>query len=170
MPEALGLESGVVRVVPYDDRWPVLFADEAVRILAACALPLRLEHVGSTSVPGLDAKPVLDILAGHPAEVSPLDYVPLLGRAGYEHRGDAGIPDHQFFRRGQPRAYHIHLVVADGSLWRDYIGFRDLLRADPDVAHRYARLKLDLAARFPRDRAAYIEGKSSFVRALIPAR
>ena len=170
MPEPLGLESGVVRVVPYDNRWPKLFAEEATRIRAACALPLRLEHIGSTAIPGLDAKPVLDILAGHSADASPFDYVDPLARAGYEHRGDAGIPDHQFFRRGQPRAYHIHLVVAGAPLWREYVGFRDLLRSDPDVARRYAELKLTLAAQFPRDRAAYIEGKSAFVRALVQAR
>jgi GrpB-like predicted nucleotidyltransferase (UPF0157 family) len=166
MADPLGLESGVVRVVPYDKRWPVLFVEEAARIRAACAVPLVLEHIGSTAVPGLDAKPVLDILAGHPVDASPLDYVVPLERAGYEHRGDAGIPEHQFFRRGHPRAYHIHLVVTGGRLWRAYVGFRDLLRSDPDVARRYAELKLALAKQFPRDRAAYIAAKSAFVTPL----
>jgi GrpB-like predicted nucleotidyltransferase (UPF0157 family) len=159
----LGLESGVVRVVDYDERWPALFAAEAERLRAACHLPLSLEHVGSTSVPGLCAKPVLDILAGHPAAVSALGYVPSVQEAGYVHRGDRGIPGHQFFRRGQPRAYHIHLVEENGALWRQYIAFRDRLRGDREAARRYEELKRSLAAQFPRDRASYIDGKTAFV-------
>jgi GrpB-like predicted nucleotidyltransferase (UPF0157 family) len=153
-----------VRLVEYDERWPSLFAAESVRILAAIpALPLTLEHIGSTAVPGLCAKPVLDILAGHPASVAVLPYVAPFEGAGYQHRGDAGIAGHQFFRRGQPRAYHIHLVALGGSLWREYLAFRDHLRSDRQAAAHYAEIKRSLAARFPRDREAYITGKSSFV-------
>jgi carbonic anhydrase len=160
----LGLESGTVRLVPYDARWPELFRAESERIRAACGpLPLAFEHIGSTSVPGLWAKPVLDILAGHPAGRSALDYVAPLERAGYVHRGDRGIPGHQFFRRGEPRAYHIHLVEKDGALWSQYVRFREYLRADADAARRYADLKRSLAAQFPRNREAYISGKAAFV-------
>ena len=164
----MGLESGTVEVVEYDDRWPAIFLDESSRLLEACrAVPLSLEHIGSTAVPGLSAKPVLDILAGHPAPVPALEYVAPLERAGYEHRGDRGIAGHQFFRRGRPRAYHIHLVERDGGLWRKYITFRDCLRANPLIAREYAELKQKLAARFPRDREAYIEGKAAFVADVI---
>ncbi|HWC74872.1 MAG TPA: GrpB family protein [Gemmatimonadales bacterium] len=159
----LGLESGTVRVVEYDPQWPALYAAEVARI-QPFAPTLGFEHVGSTAVPGLCAKPVLDILAGHPQTASPLEFVRALERAGYEHRGDAGIPDHQFFRRGQPRAYHIHLVARDSALWRQYVGFRDYLRTDARARQEYDALKRALAERFPHDRAAYIERKSSFVR------
>jgi len=153
-----------VRLVDYDERWPALFAAESAHILAAVPeLPLTIEHIGSTAVPGLCAKPVLDILAGHPASVPALKYVTPLVRAGYQHRGDAGIVGHQFFRRGQPRAYHIHLVVQGGSLWREYLAFRAYLRSDSQAAARYETVKRSLAERFPRDREAYITGKSSFV-------
>jgi len=166
--DPLGLESGTVRLVEYDDRWPSLFRAEASRILAAASeLQLTLEHVGSTAVPGLCAKPVLDILAGYTGAVPALAYVAPLERAGYEHRGDAGIVGHQFFRRGQPRAYHIHLVELGGRLWREYLAFRDYLRSDPRAAAEYGDLKRQLAARHPRDREAYISGKSSFVVATI---
>ena len=169
--DSLGLESGAVRVVAYDENWPALFLAESERLAAACrSLPIRFEHVGSTGVPGLCAKPVLDILAGHPAEVSALDYVTDLERAGYVHRGDRGIAGHQFFRRGQPRAYHIHLVEEGGELWRQYVTFRDHLRADPAAAHRYGELKEALAARFPHDRESYINGKSEFVREVVSRR
>jgi GrpB-like predicted nucleotidyltransferase (UPF0157 family) len=160
--EALGLESKTVRVVDYDERWPVLYTAEIARI-RPFAPSLQFEHIGSTAVPGLCAKPVLDILAGHPSDVSALALVNPLQQAGYEHRGDAGIAGHQFFRRGQPRAYHIHLVEQGGLLWREYLAFRDYLRADPGAAGRYAEVKRALAARFPYDRGSYIDGKSRFV-------
>ncbi len=157
-----------MRLVEYDERWPFLFRAEASRILAAASeLQLTLEHVGSTAVPGLCAKPVLDILAGNTGAVPALACVAPLGRAGYEHRGDAGIIGHQFFRSGQPRAYHIHLVERGGRLWREYLAFRDYLRSDTRAAAEYADLKRQLAARHPRNREAYITGKSSFVVAAI---
>ena len=168
---SLGLESRTVRVVAYDEDWPALFLAASQRLAAACrSLPIRFEHVGSTGVPGLCAKPVLDILGGHPAGVSALDYVIPFERAGYIHRGDRGIAGHQFFRRGQPRAYHIHLVEEDGELWRQYVAFRDHLRADPSLARCYGELKEALAARFPHDRESYINGKSEFVREVLSRR
>ena len=166
--DSLGLEAGTVRVVSYDKKWPSLFLAESRRLAAACrSLPVRFEHVGSTGVPGLCAKPVLDILAGHPAGKLALEYVMPFEQAGYIHRGDRGIAGHQFFRRGQPRAYHIHLVEEDGELWRQYLAFRDHLRADPTAARRYGELKEALAARFPHDRESYINGKSEFVRGVL---
>src|SRR6266566_4148153 len=168
MTPLLGLPSGTVQVVDYDDRWPALFSAESARLRAACgSVPVSLEHVGSTAVPELCAKPVLDILAGHPRTVSALDYVALFQRAGYEHRGDRGVAGHEFFRRGQPRAYHIHLVEEGAALWRGYLAFRDYLRRDAGAARRYADLKRSLAARFPRDREAYIEGKAKFVQEIL---
>ena len=162
--KSLGLESGIVRLVEYDERWPALFAAESGLLRDVCkSLPLKIEHIGSTSVPGLCAKPVLDILAGYPAHASPLDYVAPLTSAGYEHRGENGIPGRQFFRRGRPRAYHLHLVALDSRLWNEHIAFRDRLRADARLAREYADLKRALAARFPRDRESYITGKSAFV-------
>ena len=168
MVNPLGLESGVVRLAEYDARWPLLFAAEAQRLLAfSDGMPLRLEHIGSTSVPGMCAKPVLDILAGRPAGAPAGRYVAAIERAGYDHRGERGVAGREFFRRGEPRAYHVHLVEEGAVLWRGYIGFRDYLRAHPDAAARYADLKRRLAARFPRDREAYINGKSPFVEKIV---
>jgi GrpB-like predicted nucleotidyltransferase (UPF0157 family) len=166
--EALGLESGIVRVVEYDPRWPALFAAERQRILDHCgALALALEHVGGTSIPGLCAKPVLDIAAGRPRDASLESCVGTLERAGYEHRGERGVPGRQFFRRGKPRAYHVHLVEEGGALWREYLAFRDYLRAHAEAARRFADLKRNLAARFPRDREAYMNAKSPHVQEIL---
>ena len=164
MADPLGLESGVVRLVDYDERWPLLFADEVRRIRDECGtLLLRLEHVGSTSIPGMCAKPVLDIAAGRPSAASIGDYVAALERAGYEHRGERGLPGREYFRRGEPRAYHLHLVEDDGPLWCDYIAFRDYLRADSRGAREFADLKRVLAARFADDRDAYLTAKGPHV-------
>jgi GrpB-like predicted nucleotidyltransferase (UPF0157 family) len=163
---SLGLESGTVRVAPYDSNWPSLFAAEAERLrerFAAAELPLTIEHTGSTAVPGLAAKPILDILAGYQRGASVPGYVEVLTQAGYVHRGEQGIPGREFFRRGNPRAYHLHLTEMDSSFWRNHLTFRDRLRADNALRDAYAALKHDLAARFPRDREAYIAGKESFV-------
>ena len=164
----LGLESGTVRVVAHDSRWAELYLEEEKRLRHALgALPLALEHVGSTSVPGLAAKPIIDILAGRDAAIPPLTFVPAIESVGYEHRGENGLPGREFFRRGSPRSYHIHLVIIDSALWRHHIAFRDRLRADPALAAEYAALKLSLAERFPRDREAYMDGKDAFIRGAI---
>lgn len=164
----LGLESGTVRVVPYDERWPALYRDEEARLRRALGeLPLVLEHVGSTSVPGLSAKPIIDILAGRDPGAPPLTFVPPIESAGYEHRGENGLPGREFFRRGKPRSYHIHLVTIDSALWRHHIAFRDRMRASPDLAAEYAALKIALAKQFPLDREAYMDGKDSFIRSVI---
>ena len=168
MADSLGLESGVVRVVEYDAHWPALFAAERQRIRAECGtLPLRLEHVGGTAIPGMCAKPVLDMVAGRPPETPAEEYGASLTRAGYEHRGEQDVPGRQFFRRGQPRAYHLHLVEEGGPLWRDYLAFRDYLCAHPDAACQFADLKRALAERFPRDREAYINAKSTGVQEIL---
>lgn len=162
----LGLESGIVRLVPYDPAWPSLFAAEAERLeklFATAGLPLALEHTGSTAIPGLAAKPILDILGGYPAGAPVSDYIHVLTTAGYVHRGEQGVPGREFFRRGNPRSYHLHLTTIDSQFWRDHLTFRNRLRADKALRIAYGELKHDLVADFPRDREAYIEAKGPFV-------
>ncbi len=169
---SLGLESGIVRVVPYDSVWQSLFAAEAERLeqrFAAAGLAVLLEHTGSTAVPGLAAKPILDILAGYPESAPVPGYIGILTSADYVHRGEQGIPGREFFRRGNPRAYHVHLTAINSTFWRDHLTFRDRLRADNVLRDAYAALKHDLAARFPRNREAYIAAKGSFVSQVIAA-
>jgi GrpB-like predicted nucleotidyltransferase (UPF0157 family) len=168
MADPLGLEAGVVRLVEYEARWPALFAAEQQRIRDHCGtLALNLEHIGGTSIPGMCAKPILDIVAGHPCAHLAEAYVTALQHAGYEPRGERGVPGRQFFRRGQPRAYHVHVVEEGGSLWRDYLAFRNYLRAHPEPARRFADLKRALAARFFDDREAYMTAKSSHVQEIL---
>jgi GrpB-like predicted nucleotidyltransferase (UPF0157 family) len=167
---SLGLPAGVVRIVPYDPAWPALFDAEVARltpILEACGVTLRLEHTGSTSVPGLAAKPILDILAGWEPSGVRTNAIPAIEAAGYQYRGEQGIAGRDFFRRGEPRQYHLHLTEVGSTFWHDHRTFRDYLRANPDAARRYETLKHELAATFPTDRERYIEGKTEFVIATL---
>ena len=167
---SLGLENGTVRVVPYDSTWPGLFALESDRLhqkFARAGLPVLIEHTGSTAVFGLTAKPILDILAGYPQGADVAAYIGVLTGSDYVHRGQQDIPGREFFRRGTPRAYHVHLAAIDGAFWRDHITFRDRLRADNALRDAYASLKLDLAARYPHDREAYIAAKAPFVNVVL---
>lgn len=168
MPAPLGLASGAVRLATADPSWPALFAAERGRLLAAAGdLPLVIEHVGSTAVPGLPAKPILDLMGGRPAGSDLAPYVAALEAAGYRHRGEYGIPGRHYFVRDDAerrRTHHLHVVEHEGVFWREHLAFRDALRADPALRDAYAALKRDLAARLPRDRAAYTDGKTAFVR------
>jgi GrpB-like predicted nucleotidyltransferase (UPF0157 family) len=170
MRRQLGLARGTVVLVPYDDEWPALFRAEADRIARVDGLAgLHLEHMGSTAVPGLCAKPIIDILAGHPAGAPPKVYIDALVSLGYMYRGEQEIPGRHFFRRGELRTHHAHLAEIDGVFWRDHLAFRDALRAEPSFRDAYATLKQELAARFPNDREAYIEGKGPFVHEVLLA-
>jgi len=162
----LGLASGTVRVVPYDPAWPSLFDAEVARlapILVEHDVIVRIEHTGSTAVPGLPAKPIIDMLAGHDDVNGRERATAALEAAGYTYRGEQGIPGRDFFRRGEPRQYHMHLTRVGSAFWNDHLTFRDHLRATPATAQAYASLKLGLAERYPTNRELYIEGKTEFV-------
>ena len=167
---SLGLESGVVRVVAYDPAWAGLFRAERELLDSALKqhnVAATIEHIGSTSVPGLAAKPVLDTVVGVESASDFEAATSALQEAGYTYRGEQGIPGRHFFRRGVPRQYHVHLVVHESNLWRDYLAFRDTLRADPVLLKAYADLKYALAKQYPRDRESYIDAKTDFVREIL---
>jgi GrpB-like predicted nucleotidyltransferase (UPF0157 family) len=165
----LGLPRGVVRVVAADPRWPESFRAEADRLAAAIAraglAPLAFEHIGSTAVPRLSAKPILDLMAGYPLSTNWPFYMDVCVAAGYEHRGPQGVAGRELLVLGteEARTHHLSLVQAGGTLWNEYLAFRDRLRAEPELASAYAALKLDLAARHAGDRGAYTAGKAAFI-------
>jgi GrpB-like predicted nucleotidyltransferase (UPF0157 family) len=170
MISSLGLEPGTVRVVSYDRAWPDLYSVEAARVIDVLAqndVTLVLEHTGSTAVPGLAAKPIVDMLAGRALDQPREPLIEALQSAGYTYRGEQGIPGRDFFRRGNPRQYHLHLTQVESSFWLDHLNFRDYLRSHPEVAARYATLKLELASLHQYDREAYIDGKTEFVNSVL---
>jgi GrpB-like predicted nucleotidyltransferase (UPF0157 family) len=157
-----------VRIVPYDPLWPAEFDAEAARIERACSdLPLKVEHIGSTSVFGLSARPVIDILLGIPPKAQRGPYIAALVQLGYEHLGAHGVPGRDYFRRASPRTHHVNMVSWSGALWRDHVLFRDYLRIHPEVAQEYAALKRELAATLPDDARRYNEEKGPFINAVL---
>jgi GrpB-like predicted nucleotidyltransferase (UPF0157 family) len=159
-------------IVDYNPHWPHLFQQEAARIRQALGedLILRLEHIGSTAVPGLPAKPIIDLLIGvNSIPEARQIAVPALEALGYAFWYDDPDPNHLFFVKGLPpngpRSHHIHIVPAEGSEW-DRVLFRDYLRAHPDEAARYAALKRDLATRFQNDREAYTDAKGEYIKSI----
>jgi GrpB-like predicted nucleotidyltransferase (UPF0157 family) len=170
----IGLKRHTVRIVDYDPAWAARYREEARAIEEAMgALAIDVQHVGSTAVPDLAAKPILDIAVAVDAPRIIPEVVRRLVAIGYIDRGDAGRDGgYLLVRESEPevRVVHLHLVCRDDDQWRNYLAFRDLLRGDPEIRAGYARLKRELAARFPNDRRNYTAGKEAFVRsALIQA-
>jgi len=135
---------------------------------------LAVEHVGSTAVPGLAAKPIIDIDVVIRSRDELGEVVAALSGAGYEHQGDLDVPGREAFRRGGPDVprdgtgrvwppHHLYVCHTDSDELRRHLAFRDFLRTHPDHAKRYAELKRSLAARCADDRETYTEGKSAFV-------
>jgi len=161
-----------ISIVPYNPEWSNLFEKEAefLRYRLPESVIIKIEHFGSTAVPNLSAKPIIDILI----EVSSLEetvgqIVPILESEGYDYfwRTDVSPTYAWFIKRNAEgkRTYHLHMVEADSKLW-ERLYFRDYLREFPDEAERYAELKHFLSERYPNDRIAYTEGKTEFVAAL----
>jgi GrpB-like predicted nucleotidyltransferase (UPF0157 family) len=171
---ALGLRRGEVVIVPYDTRWPQLFAESASEIREAVrSAILAVHHVGSTAVPGLCAKPILDILVSVADLEAGLALVPALEAIGYEFRPDEAIRDRHFFRRphgGALRTHHLSLAEPGSRHHVATLAFRDALRGNPRLVDEYGRLKMSLAERFSRDRPAYIDAKTEFVTRVLAAR
>lgn len=156
-------------VLPYDPQWPAQF--ESLRALADAALadiPHVTEHVGSTAVPGLDAKPIIDLDVVVPSA----DEVPLavaaLTRAGWDPEGELGIAGREALAPPAGiRYHHLYVVVAESPALRDHLDLRDFLRLHPAEASRYAQLKRQLAAPLATDRTAYADGKAGLIADLL---
>ena len=159
----LGLEQGVNRLADYNPLWPLAFSEEAARIKAALGdLALAIEHYGSTSVPGLRAKPIIDLQIGVADIRDGLRFIEPMASLGYDYAGDQGILEHHIFGRGKARTFLAHVVVYEGQQWFHALRFRDRLRSEPDLRAAYEALKLDLAATTT-SRADYTAGKTDFI-------
>ena len=160
-----------VVVVEYDQDWPILFEEERRRVLEAIGHKVSaVEHIGSTAVPGLGAKPIIDMMAGVPGEIEAGECIPLLRGIGYTsvtpHPED---PDMYYCLGKGPHSvgYHLHLVRFRSAAWDVHLLFRDYLRSHPDSVRRYYRLKRRLAAQYGSERGAYTESKTSFIKSII---
>ena len=159
-----------VEIVDYDPRWPLLFDEEAKRLRAVLdpSLIVGLEHFGSTAIPGLPAKPIIDILiAVRSLAAAQATFVEALRKLDYVYWADNPNKDRMFFVKGMPpfglkRSHHVHVTELPGEMWQR-LAFRDYLRAHPEEAETYERLKKQLAAEHRTDREAYTNAKSAYV-------
>ncbi|MBA4013755.1 MAG: hypothetical protein C0481_17980 [Phenylobacterium sp.] len=168
MAYGLGLERTENRLAASHPQWGQAFEEEAARIRAAVGADiLAIEHYGSTSVPGLSAKPIIDLLIGV-SDLAVADrHASAMVALGYDDAGDGGVEGHRIFGKGSTRTHLAHFVVHDGPEWIATLRFRDMLRANPELSAAYEQLKTRLVAEHPTDRAAYTAGKSRFILAAL---
>jgi GrpB-like predicted nucleotidyltransferase (UPF0157 family) len=161
-----------VRIVEYDPAWARKFADEYIlleRIFRGSTAVV--EHVGSTAVPGLGAKPIIDIMVGIAGLNEVESRISPLAAIGYEYvpEYEEQLPDRRYFRkpRDGKREYHLHCVVLGSEFWNHHLAFRNYLREHPHAAADYFALKKKLAARYRSNRTGYTEAKSPFIDAIL---
>ena len=164
--------SDPVVIVAYDRRWPARFAALRDRLAGALGpLAVGIEHVGSTAVPGLAAKPIIDLDVVIATREDLPAVIQRLRPLGYEHEGDLGVAGREAFTSpadGPP--HHLYVCAVESPALARHLALRDLLRVDPEAAAAYGDLKRALAVRFRHDRAAYTDAKSVFIEALLARR
>jgi GrpB-like predicted nucleotidyltransferase (UPF0157 family) len=154
-----------VELVEHDPSWPELYEEERRRLVGVFdGHVLGIEHIGSTAVPGLCAKPVVDILVGLQELELTDEQIEAMAELGYAYLGEHGLPGRLFFRK-DPRTHHVHVVEHGGEHWERQLVFREALRTDPEELRRYDEFKRRLAAEgHPRE--VYTELKTPFIRAV----
>lgn len=164
-------ETRAVVIADYDPRWPVLFEEEKTKILAAIGhMVISIEHIGSTSVPGLGAKPIIDMMiaVSHISDANGCFWP--LHSLGYHYiiKHEVVMPRRRFFRKGRRDAgtHHIHMVEPGSEFWERHLLFRDHLRAHPEESRRYFELKKRLAKAYGSDRGGYTDAKTPFIEAV----
>ena len=167
---------GAPVLVAADLRWPDRFAAAASALLGAAGTSglAAVEHIGSTAVPGLAAKPVLDLMPGYVREEDVPGIVTAITGLGYTYRGALGIPDRHYFNRvieddDAVWKHNVHMYRVGHPEWIRHLAFRDALRRSATTRDAYAELKHRLAEEFPTDIEAYADGKTDFVDAVIRA-
>ena len=159
-----------VVIEPYDPAWPSMFEAEMAALPPVLGpwLAGPIEHIGATAVPGLPAKPVIDIMAGVrdlPSSVGAIEALAPLSYCYFDYRADVM---HWFCKPSDiERTHHLHMVPFESPLWRERLAFRDRLRRDDAVCDAYRDLKLKLAADFTDDREAFTEAMAGFIRSVL---
>jgi len=169
---ALGLERGSVRLVTHQPGWAAAYraaAEGVASVLADVRPAPRIAHVGATAVPGLPAKPIIDIAVGVADLAVVSECVAPLAGLGYTYLGDRAVREDHLFVRGPEhrRTVYLHIVHEGGEKWNAYLRFRDRLRADPELRDRYAEIKRDLARRYADHRPAYTAGKAAIIEEIL---
>jgi putative hydrolase of the HAD superfamily len=172
--DSVGMAVGAdIKIRPYHPAWPREFAKVRAELVSALSpsMVLAVEHVGSTSVPGLPAKPIVDILVTVPSLEESAALIPAMQALGFEHRPDDELPDRHYFARtvGGLRRHHVSFAEPESTCARNTVTFRNALRRDPHLAQRYADLKKGLAAAVGTRRLDYLNGKTAFILGVLEA-
>ena len=168
----LGLQRGNVQLVAYTSAWAGLFEAERARLHSALgSAALDIQHIGSTAVPGLAAKPLIDLGIAVADEPALAACIPRITALGYTYRGYRGADQGHFFDLGpgQYLTHYLHMLLIDEPGWWMYLRFRDHLRANPAARAAYQQLKQELATRYAADRAAYSAAKTTFIQHILAA-
>jgi len=156
-----------IEVIPHDPNWSKLFQTEADNLTAVLGQEiLAIHHIGSTAIPGIHAKPIVDILV-EVRDIKRIDkFNAEMIEQRYRPKGEFGIPDRRFFIKGDDaqRTHHVHAFQAGNPEIERHLNFRDYLIAHPEEAQAYSRLKQELALKFPEDIESYMESKSGFIK------
>ena len=168
--DEIGLARWTVKVVAHHPKWAEHFRQEK-EILFQIMGPklLDVRHIGSTSIPAMLAKPIVDILAAVKTLSDVEPFTEDLIRVGYQDKGNGDVPGRRYFVKGGEgkRTHHLNFCEMNSLFWTSHLAFRDYLERHPDAAKQYAALKRALAAKFPDDRLAYTAGKEEFVRSIL---
>jgi len=171
---SLGLKRGTVRLVPHDDNWSTLFEKEKKLLLNKFGdRILAIEHIGSTAIPGLPAKPILDINVAIEDLNDIGDFITGLQELGYEYIPERRYADRQFFPKGHPenRTHHLNLVeIGSETAWKNQLFFRDYLIEHEEERKQYAELKSVLVQEFADQREEYTERKGDFIAYILGKR
>lgn len=168
----LGLRRTDVRLLEYDSEWERIFQAERARLAEVLGeRAAAIEHIGSTSIPGLKAKPILDIAVGLWTMEDAAVLVRPLEELGYVYRPKSGTPERLFFAKGpeERRTHYLHCEVYGSASWRGQLLFRDRLIQNPQLRQAYQALKEQFAAQYPDDRQRYTQGKESFIQQVLSA-
>lgn len=166
-PLALGVPPRKVLLSAHDPRWDELYRIEERRVREAIGhLVVDIQHFGSTSIPGIRAKPIIDMLVGLRRFEDGAALVAPLTALGYDYVGTEMVPNDHLFGLGADRTHLLHGVLMDGYHWRRNLRFRDRLRAEPDLVRAYEDLKVELAIRHADDRPGYTAAKKTFIDAI----
>ena len=160
-----------VVILDYNPRWPVLYEEEKNTIIGVIGQKVvEIEHIGSTAVPGLGAKPIIDIMVGVRWLADANECIKPLQSIGYEYvpKYETDMPERRYFQKGPVNAHrHLHMVEVTSDFWERLLLFRDFLRAHPDVARQYLTLKKELAVKYNTERERYTESKTYFIERIV---
>jgi GrpB-like predicted nucleotidyltransferase (UPF0157 family) len=166
----IGLPSGKVKIVPYTELWKKAYQDEEKLLWRVIGeFVIDIQHIGSTSIPGLASKPIIDIAAFVKSLNIGEECIKPLEKIGYEYHDDAGIPGRHFFVKGSKdnRTHFLHIEEINGELWKNHLLFRDYLRKHREAAIEYEDLKIELAKKYGNDRDTYTIEKDWFIKTIL---